>query len=76
MFSLRNKLKQLISKKHNKVFTALNYIEHLVILASVVIGCVSISDFASLVDIFMSLARSTKGLKICVITKGVKSITQ
>ena len=66
----------MISKKHNKVFTALNYIEHLVILASVVIGYVSISDFASLVDIFMGLARSTKGLKICATTKGDKSITQ
>ena len=29
----------LISKKHKKVCTDLNYIEHLLILASTVIGC-------------------------------------
>ena len=35
---------------------------------SAVTGCVSISAFASLVDI----ASSTVGLKICVITTGIK----
>ena len=44
---------ELISKKYKKVYTILNYIEHLLILASVVTGCVSISAFASLVGILI-----------------------
>ena len=38
-------------KKKKKVCTNLNYMKHLLILASTVTGCVSISDFASLVGI-------------------------
>ena len=41
----RNKL---MSKKQKKVCTILNYIEHFLILASAITGCVSISAFASL----------------------------
>ena len=40
-----------MSKKHKKVCTTLNYIEHFLILGSTIIGCVSISAFASLVGI-------------------------
>ena len=40
-----------MSKKHKKVCTALNYVENLLILASVVTECVSVSAFASLVGI-------------------------
>ena len=43
------------SKQHRKVFTTLNYIEHLLILATAVTGCVSISAFASLVGIFIAI---------------------
>ena len=46
----------------------MNYVEQLLVLVSAVTGCVSISAFASLVDI----ASSTVGLKICVITTGIK----
>ena len=60
------------SKKHKNVCMILNYIEHLLILASVVTGCVSISDFASLVDIPISNESSTVGLQICARTAGVK----
>ena len=42
---------ELISKKHTKVCRVLNYIEHLLILISIVSGCVSISAFASLVGV-------------------------
>ena len=45
----------------------MNYIEHLLILAS---GCVSISAFASAVGILVGIASSAVGLKICVITDG------
>ena len=45
----------LISKKHKKVYRALNYIEHLLIVTSTVTGCVSISAFASFFDILVGL---------------------
>ena len=40
---------ELMSKKQRKIYRVLNYIEHLLILISTVIRCVSISDFAFLV---------------------------
>ena len=40
-----------MSKKLKKVCTTLNYIEQLFILASKIIGCISISSFASLLGI-------------------------
>ena len=52
--------------------TALNYIEHLLSLASAVTGCVSISGFAFLVDIPILIANSAVGLKICAKTAGIK----
>ena len=63
---------ELMSKKHKKVCTTLNYIEHFLILGSTITGCVSISAFASLVGIPIGIASSTIGLKICVITAGIK----
>ena len=62
-----------MSKKHKKGCTALNYIKHWFILASVVTGCVSVSAFASLVGILIGIASSPVGLKICVITVGIKN---
>ena len=62
---------ELMSKKHKKVF---NYIEHLLILISTVSGCVSISAFASLVGVCVGIASSPIGLKICVITAGIKKL--
>ena len=38
---------ELMSKKHKKVCMALHYLEHFLILASTVTGCISISAFAS-----------------------------
>ena len=40
-----------MSKTHKKIYTVLNYIEHLLILASTVTGYVSVSLFALLVCI-------------------------
>ena len=62
-----------MSKKYKKVDRVLNYTEHLLILISTVTGCVSISDFASLVGIPIGIMSSTIGLKICVITAGIKN---
>ena len=38
-------------RKHTKVSTTLHYIEHFLILASTITGCISISAFTSLLDI-------------------------
>ena len=61
-----------MSKKQKKFCTDLNYIEHLLILASTVTGCVSISSFALLVGIPVGIASSAVELKICAITAGIK----
>ena len=63
---------ELSSKKHKKVSTVLNYIEHLLNLISTVIGCVSISAFASLVGIPIGTTNSAVGLKICIITARIR----
>ena len=58
---------------------ALNYFEYFVILISIIIGCVSMSEFASLVGVPEGIASSAVGTKICVITAGIKkfkSITE
>ena len=66
-----------MSKKHEKVLyyfvRGLNYIEHLLISMSAVTGCVSISAFASLVGIPVGITSYAVGLKICVITAGIKN---
>ena len=48
-----------MSKQHKKVWVALNYIENLLISASAVTGCVSISVFTSLVVIPILITSST-----------------
>ena len=65
-----------MSKKHKKVFRVLNYIEHLLIWISTVTRCISINAFASLVGISIGITSSAIGLKICLITAGIKSISQ
>ena len=61
-----------MNKKHKQICMAFNYFEHLPISSSAVTGCVSISAFASLVGIPISIATSAVGLKICAITAGIK----
>ena len=63
---------ELISIKHKKMCKTLNYVEHLLILASTIIGCVSISAFVSLDGIPEGITSSAVGLKIFVITAGIK----
>ena len=50
----------------------MNYVELLLILASAFTGCVSISVFASVFGILVGITSSEVGLKICVITTGIK----
>ena len=63
---------ELMSRKHKKVCTTLNYIEHFLILASTITGCISISAFASLIGIPIGITSSAIGLKICAITAEIK----
>ena len=56
------KQNELMSKKHKKVCTTLNYIQHFLILASTIIGCVSIFAFASnYIEHFLILASTIIG---------------
>ena len=44
----------------------------MIIVISSVIRCVSISAFASLVEIPIGITNSAIGLEICVVTAGIK----
>ena len=61
-----------MSKKHKKVCTALSYIEHCLILASTIIGYISISAFASLIVIPIGITSFASGLKISATISGIK----
>ena len=63
---------KLISKKPKNTYRVLNYIDHSFIVISTITGCVSISAFASLVGIPIGTTNSAIGLKLCVITAGIK----
>ena len=59
-----------MSKKHKKVCITLNYIEHFLILASTITGCISISAFS--IGIPIGITSSAVGLKNCAIAAGIK----
>ena len=63
---------ELMDKKHKNAFTALNYIEHLLFLPSVLTGFVSIFTFGFLFGIPIGIASSGVGLEIFAITAGIK----
>ena len=58
--------------KNKKIFTTVHYIQVSLILISTITGYVSISAFASLVDIPIGISSSVVGLKMCVITAAIK----
>ena len=60
------KQNELISKKHKKNCTRLNFIERFLILPSAVTGCILVSAFASLIVIQIGITSSQIGLKNCV----------
>ena len=62
-----------MSRKHKKVFTTLNCIEHFLILASTITGCILFSAFASLLGISIGITSSAIGLKMCAIAAGIKN---
>ena len=63
---------ELMSKKYKKVCTTLSHIEHFVILASIITGCISISAFASLLGLPIGITSSAIELKTCAIPAGIK----
>ena len=63
---------ELMSKKHKKFCTTLNYTEQFLILGSAITGCVSISVFVSLISIGRGIRSSAIGLENCAITAAIK----
>ena len=61
-----------MSKKHKKVCTTLNYIEDIIILASIITRCISISAFTSLISVPIGITSSAFGLKTGAMTTGSK----
>ena len=55
-----------------KVCTTLNYVEHFLILASIITRCFSISAFTSLTGVSMQIKSSAIGLKICGTGAGIE----
>ena len=47
-----------MSKKHKKICTTLNYVEHFLILTSKITGCGSFSAFTSLIGIPIGITSS------------------
>ena len=66
------KQNKLTSKKHKRVGITLNYIEHFLILASTITGCISIYVSASLIGIPIGITSSAIRLTIFAITAGIK----
>ena len=63
---------ELMNKKHKNVCRVLNYTDLLLVVIFKITGCRSIPAFASLVGIPIGVASFTIGLKICLITAGIK----
>ena len=61
-----------MSKKHRKVCRVLNYIDNSLIAISIITRRVSISALASLIGNPIRITCSVIGLKICLITTGIK----
>ena len=64
---------ELLSNKNKKVYMILNYIEHFLTLVFAVTICISISCFASLIDISKGIMSSIIGLNICAIIARIKT---
>ena len=64
--------KELLSKKHKKICTTLNYIEHFPVLGCSITGCVSISAFASVVGIPTGITSSAITVLKSIIKKKKK----
>ena len=63
----------LISKKYEKTCKYLNCVEHFLIFASAITGCVLNPAFGSLVAIPVGITSSAVGIRICAITAVIKN---
>ena len=63
---------KLMSEKYKKTCKYLNYLVHLIVLVLTVTGSVLICAFASLVFVPVRIISSALGIKICVISTGIK----
>ena len=61
-----------MSEEYKKTCKYLNYVEYLLILASVITVFVSISAFSSLVSVPVSMTSSVVGIKVCAIIARIK----
>ena len=61
---------KLMRRNHKKVCTTLIQIEHVLVLASAITGCISSTTFTSLIGIPIEITSSEKELNICAITAG------
>ena len=59
-------------EKYKKTCKYLSYVKHLLILASIITGCASVSAFLSLVSVPVGITSSAVGIKVCAITAGIK----
>ena len=66
------KQKEMMGRKHKKVFLTLKYFEPFLVLASTITGCISISAFLSLICIPIGIMSSAIELKICAIITEIK----
>ena len=62
----------LMSENHEKVCMTLNYFENFIVFFYAVSGCVSISEFVSLIGVPLDITNSAVGLKVCAITAGIE----
>ena len=62
----------MLSNKNKNICTTVNYIEHFLTLIFAVTVCISISAFASLVNISKGIMNSTTELNICEMFARVK----
>ena len=58
--------------KHKKVCTTLSYIEHFLILAFALTGCISVSTFLYSLGNPIKITSSETKLNVCEITAGIK----
>ena len=63
----------LLSERYKKAYKYLNYVENLLILASTVTGCISVSAFASSVCVPVGITIFAVGINICAIIAGIKN---
>ena len=61
-----------MSEKYKKTCKYLNYLAHLIVLVLTVTGSILICAFASLVFVPVRIISSALGIKICVISTGIK----